>query len=93
MKLVTVKLYTTDGCHLCEQALAMLNYHNEKIKGFSIQLVEISDSDSLIEKYGIKIPVLAINANELAWPFDLQELEDWIGNNLEAPQKREPSSK
>jgi len=77
-----IKLYTTLGCHLCEQALEMFNYlcqtNSDINEGYRIELVEISESDALVEEYGIKIPVLAKPDSELAWPFELEELGNWL---------------
>jgi len=77
-----IKLYTTLGCHLCEQALAMFDYlcqHNPDINNrYTIKLVEISESDNLVEEYGIRIPVLAKSNSELAWPFEFEELQVWL---------------
>lgn len=80
--LVKVQLFTTLGCHLCEQAEAMFNYmleHEKEIdKQFTLQLVEISTQQALIEEYGIRIPVLKCGKSELDWPFEYEELIDWI---------------
>ena len=71
----TLYLYTTSGCHLCEQAeqlahpiLALLDYELEK--------VEIADSDELMDRYGIRIPVMRCEGSdqELGWPFDQDQL-------------------
>ncbi len=41
-----------------------------------IQTVEISDSEDLIETYGVRIPVLKLEGTEqeLGWPFTQEEL-------------------
>lgn len=81
-----INLMTTDGCHLCEQALSMLRYlfdtQTEYQNLFEIELVEISDSDSLMELYAVRIPVLLIGTNELAWPFELDTLESWLNQQI-----------
>jgi hypothetical protein len=59
-------LYTTEGCHLCEHAEAILD---ELALPFTA--VDIADSDALMERYGVRIPVLATaSGRELGWPFD-----------------------
>ncbi|MBV7317486.1 glutaredoxin family protein [Shewanella sp. NIFS-20-20] len=69
-------LYHTDGCHLCEQAAAMLA---------SAQLPfihqDICDDEALAERYGISIPVLARqdSEQELCWPFDLAAVVAFVG--------------
>lgn len=66
-------LYSTVGCHLCEQALALI----EPVLDDKYQIVEvdISDSDDLMARYGIRIPVIARadNGTEIGWPFDQQQ--------------------
>lgn len=70
-------LYTTQGCHLCEQAEELLqpvlDYINAKLeKEVVLMPVEISESEDLVEQYGIRIPVLRVQgqSEELGWPFD-----------------------
>jgi len=82
MSKTPIKFFTTAGCHLCEQAYQMLDYlvnhQDETADNFDIQVVEIADDDVLVDKYGIRIPVLASSISELAWPFELEELRLWL---------------
>ncbi len=66
-------LYTTVGCHLCDLAKEQLEPLLDAFS-FKIVEVEIADDDILLEKYGVRIPVVKINHhnNELAWPFDTE---------------------
>ena len=74
-----IALYTTLGCHLCEQALALLHEAQGCGYCFEITKVEIADSDQLIEKYGIRIPVISNeDGNELGWPFDSATLSAFL---------------
>lgn len=68
-------LYTTSHCHLCEQALALLISIKQQ-HAIDWLTIEISDDDKLIEKYGIKIPVLqrVDNQAELNWPFSADDI-------------------
>lgn len=73
-------LYTTSGCHLCEQAQALVV---ELQAEFSLTLVpvEISEDASLLEIYGIRIPVLRReDGSELGWPFDRDALREFLRN-------------
>lgn len=74
----TLILYGTLGCHLCEQALWLIT----PLVGDEYKLVEvdISDSDELIERYGIRIPVVAIQGHvaEIGWPFDNEDFVDFL---------------
>jgi hypothetical protein len=73
-----LNLYTTLGCHLCEEAASMVK--KQQVSDVMLALVEIIDSESLMEKYGIRIPVLKFDDEaddegvELAWPFSEEEL-------------------
>lgn len=78
----SIKLYTTSGCHLCEQAHALLNPYVD-MGNLTLDLIEISTSEDLIAQYGVRIPVLSGTNNagkisELAWPFDASELASWL---------------
>jgi hypothetical protein len=70
----TLILYGTLGCHLCEQAAALIA--PLLAKDWLLEEVDISDSEALMARYGIRIPVLARQADgaELGWPFDQQQL-------------------
>ena len=59
-------LYGTEGCHLCEDAQAVLTDI-----GLTWQGIDIADDDALLTRYEIRIPVLARQDNgaELNWPF------------------------
>ena len=73
--------YTTGGCHLCEDAMLLLQQLlAEYPRQYQIEIIDISQSDELIEKYGIQIPVLLRSdlAKDLGWPFDYQMLRDYV---------------
>jgi len=73
-------LYTSVGCHLCEQAAELLAAARLDEAGWQLQSVEIADSEALVARYGIRIPVVqhAASGAELNWPFDAAELEQWL---------------
>jgi arsenate reductase-like glutaredoxin family protein len=68
-------LYITSHCHLCEQALTLLVNLKQQ---YAINWLtkEISEDDDLIEKYGIRIPVIqrVDNQSELNWPFSAEDI-------------------
>jgi len=70
-----LELLTTDGCHLCEQAVAVLQA-GLRPGDAEVDLVDIAYEDALIERYGSRIPVLREPASgrELNWPFGSPEL-------------------
>ncbi len=80
-----VRLYTTAGCHLCEQAMALLALARGDGFAFDICEVEISESESLMEIYGVRIPVLALDgrSDELGWPFTYDDLLAFIPRKTE----------
>jgi len=68
-------LYTTSGCHLCELAEEILYAQNLRFTP-----VDIADDIELIQRYGVKIPVIADQqGRELGWPFDGTGLSAWLG--------------
>lgn len=60
-------LYGTTCCHLCEQAEAVL-----QAVGVKAEHIDIAEDDALLEKYGVRIPVVKREdtGEELGWPFD-----------------------
>lgn len=72
-------LLSTLGCHLCEQAEDVLQ--DAKLsRNFEWEIVDIADSDSLVEAYGVRIPVVLHkeSGNEIGWPFDLKSFVAWL---------------
>lgn len=71
-----IYLYSTLGCHLCEQAKTILWPLLLKYR-FRLLEVDISTTDEMIERYGIRIPVLGIGDNlaELNWPFTPEQVD------------------
>lgn len=61
----TVKLYMRKRCHLCEEAKILLEELQHSWK-FEIVEVDIDEEDWLIEQYGIIIPVIDIDGEEVA---------------------------
>ena len=74
-----VLLYTTLGCHLCELAAGLAGPVCEQ-SGYELIPVEIADSEGLIERYGVRIPVIAVSGYgpELGWPFDSGQLRAYL---------------
>ncbi|MBD2858520.1 glutaredoxin family protein [Spongiibacter sp. KMU-158] len=72
---ITLSLYGTSACHLCEEAEALLAQFLVE-QPWQIELIDIADSDDMIDRYGTRIPVLASAADgrELNWPFDAESV-------------------
>nr|WP_285817830.1 glutaredoxin family protein [Echinimonas agarilytica] len=68
----------SDGCHLCEQAKQLLQQTH--VVTYGCELVDIAESDALIEAFGERIPVLEhINSGQqLGWPFNFEQLNTWL---------------
>ena len=47
----------------------------------SIELVEIAESEELMDRYGITIPVIRANDSEICWPFSSDELQAFLEND------------
>ncbi len=76
-------LYTTSGCHLCEQAKSVF-WPCAEILGVKLQEIDIAESEEMVERYGIRIPVIASQGGaEIGWPFDQQQLLDFLQGQLE----------
>ena len=66
------------GCHLCDDALALLQLLKRSEPKLRITEVDVADSNHLIELYGEKIPVVQLGQRDLFWPFSLEELGTFI---------------
>ncbi|WP_448507344.1 glutaredoxin family protein [Immundisolibacter sp.] len=68
-----LKLYVTAGCHLCEDAHAVLAQVG---LAQMVERVEIGYDVLLAERYGWRIPVLRIEPGgvEIDWPFAASDL-------------------
>ncbi|GAA2377435.1 glutaredoxin family protein [Dactylosporangium salmoneum] len=68
-------LYTREGCHLCEEARAVL----ERV-GEPFEEVDISGDDELEEEYGFRIPVLLLDGKEHGyWRVEEDRLRSDLG--------------
>ena len=73
--MIKLYLFSTLGCHLCEDALALLAPYLDQ--GLAqVEEIDIADSDELMSLYGVSIPVLKRqdNSEQLYWPFDNDKL-------------------
>lgn len=73
-------LYGSEGCHLCEQALAICL---PLIPSDDLAQIDIVEQESvpheqatLVELYGVHIPVLErlSDNKKLFWPFDAEQV-------------------
>jgi hypothetical protein len=75
---VALTLFSTAGCHLCEEAHALLTEYLSAHPKLACLLkeVEIADHPPWLERYGTRIPVVRNDASglELSWPFAAEDL-------------------
>lgn len=70
-------LFGTSGCHLCEQAELIVNACVPE----GVDYVDIAEQEQWQEQYAVRIPVLydPKTKQELGWPFDQVEVEKFVG--------------
>jgi hypothetical protein len=69
-----LKLYGTQGCHLCDEAEFLLQKATAA-RRIEWRYVDIALDDELVSLYGERIPVLiAPDGRELGWPFSLLDI-------------------
>ncbi len=67
----TVTLFSAPGCHLCEEAHAIIRAH-----ATNIEVVNIRTSIELEREMGLRIPVARFRSGtELSWPFTAAHVE------------------
>lgn len=78
------QLYSTLGCHLCEEAKILVEQALGPA-GTAWAEVEIAESELWVETYGVRIPVLrnTRTGEELGWPFDPAQLLQWLETQSE----------
>jgi hypothetical protein len=73
-------LYSTSACHLCELAEDLLDDARRQGVRFRYRVLDIAEDEGLLERYGVRIPVLLReDGEELGWPFDTPALVAFIG--------------
>ena len=70
-------LYSSEGCHLCEDALALCT---PIIANNKLVIKDIVDDEKLVELYGVHIPVLMQRETKkkLFWPFSSQDISEFV---------------
>jgi hypothetical protein len=74
-------LYGTSACHLCEKAFEIIQ-PTALAHDLTINHIDIADDDSLMEEFGLYIPVVtAPNGALLRWPFDASLFVTFLVSN------------
>ncbi|TDR56196.1 glutaredoxin-like protein DUF836 [Halomonas ventosae] len=75
--MIRLRLYTTLGCHLCEQLEAVLA--TLCAERYRLERVEISEDEGLVARYGVRIPVLVDEVGrELDRGMEPDRLAAWL---------------
>ncbi len=72
-------LYSTLGCHLCEEAARLLGDLRPDLLSH-LRIIDVADDPAHMERYGFRIPVFATEHSglELGWPFGHPELRQFL---------------
>ena len=66
--MTTVTLYSRPGCHLCDEARTILERMRERTP-FEVDEINIEADDALHARYLERIPVVAVDGEELSEYF------------------------
>lgn len=74
--------YITEDCELCEEAEQIL-VRTPLDTPLPVDVVDISQSEALVQQYGERIPVLRMEpeGKELDWPFTSEDVIAFLGNH------------
>lgn len=76
----TLTLYSRPDCHLCELMLREL--HGVLDGEAEVRRVDISGDLALIERYGLRIPVLACGDEEISgYPLDAAAVRRFLSSS------------
>jgi hypothetical protein len=53
-------MYTRQGCHLCEEAWAILQAAQKKYS-FRLRQVDVDTDPALVEQHGLHVPVVTVD--------------------------------
>ena len=76
--MTTVTIYTRAGCHLCEEAERVVR-GEQAGGGFRLELVDIDRDPELARRYGGRVPVVALDGQDL---FDYEVPVDLLQARL-----------
>jgi glutaredoxin len=76
--MVQLLLLGTAGCHLCEEAEAIIA--SLPPDNVSVEYIDIAKAEHWQARYAIRIPVLyhPETTSELCWPFGLDNINQFI---------------
>ncbi|MBI5517463.1 MAG: glutaredoxin family protein [Deltaproteobacteria bacterium] len=61
----SVTLYTREGCHLCDDALGVLEaVRQEAPSTLTVTVIDVDSDPALRELYGMEVPVIAVDGRK-----------------------------
>ena len=69
-------LITGKDCHLCSYAKSLLS--NLELEDYLVKEVDIYSKRIYLDNYWDKIPVLLLEEKELFWPFDKENICNFL---------------
>lgn len=77
--MLSLELLGTQGCHLCDDAEQVLISALD-LQRVAVELVDIAESDELMDAYAVRIPVLrhVASGHDLGWPFDGEQVQAFV---------------
>lgn len=78
--MIDLLLLGTAGCHLCEQAEAVIASYQVAGAALRIAHIDIAEAEQWQARYAVRIPVLyhPQTTSELCWPFGLDDVNHFI---------------
>jgi glutaredoxin len=75
--MLTITLYSKEGCPLCEEAKGLLRQLSGRYP-HRLEEIYISSDRALLSQYRTTIPVVRIGDDEMAAPIDKEALADFL---------------
>lgn len=61
-----IRVYTREGCHLCEDAIAIVTRVAAGVPDATVELVDIDADAALVDRYTVRVPVVEVDGTEVA---------------------------
>jgi glutaredoxin len=71
--MVQIDIYSRPGCHLCDEAKAVIERVQRRF-AFALRVIDIESDPALEKEYGEQIPVVFVNGNK-AFKYHVDEAE------------------
>ena len=71
--MIQIDIYSRPGCHLCDEAKAVIERVQRRF-AFVFRVIDIESDPALEKEYGEQIPVVFVNGNK-AFKYHVDEAE------------------